>query len=190
MAYLHQPSKTIILFPHKTGTWTIRQMLKDAGKIATINVDGINNHPSLDQLIEESYPNFDLTGYAVFAFYREPVRRFISWVGWVYRQNPDLPMANNVMEHVETYGRCVPQTRWLVSKYAEINLLDFRNFESELRTVLDRIGVPSNVIIPVLNAADEDQRVNYTLTQEETDFIKNLYLADYDLLSTKGITFP
>ena len=70
----------------------------------------------------------------------------------------------------------------------DLTLLDFANFENQLKFLLSQFGVTVDSV-PSLNASinlENDQQ----LTLEETNIIKTAYQADYDFFASKGITFP
>jgi hypothetical protein len=70
----------------------------------------------------------------------------------------------------------------------DLTLLDFANFENQLKFLLSQFGVTVDSV-PSLNASislENDQQ----LTTEEINLIKTAYQADYDFFASKGITFP
>ena len=64
-------------------------------------------------------------------------------------------------------GTFTPQKHWM-DHNIDLTLLDFANFENQLKFLLSQFGV----------------------TLEETNIIKTAYQADYDFFASKGITFP
>lgn len=189
MAYVDKNNKVIILYPHKTGTHTLRQILADQGRVTGVTPeDHKTNHPSLDQIIAWVPDLGDVHEYQVYAFYREPVEKFISWMAYKYGIYPEMEPTNTVMEFVSNYGYCVPQVRWLKHDTVNINLLDYRNFDFELRRVLGLCGIPTNVSIPVLNASS-NKRDRSSFTTEELEYLRELFAADYEFFQSQGITF-
>jgi len=185
--YIDQENRIVILYPHKTGTHTIRNILMDHGKIQAIRYFGDNNHPSLEQLRFARPDVPDILEYDVYAFYREPVEKFLSFMSHNYRHFLMRPM-NTVMNYVMEYGMFTPQVRWLKHDTVNINLLNYENFEPELRTVMNKIGIPETTPIPRLNASP-NRKTPADLSSEEIAFIKDLYKEDYDFFTSKGITF-
>jgi hypothetical protein len=82
----------------------------------------------------------------------------------------------------------VPQVRWLNPEEVKVNLLDYADFENEMRKVLRIVGIPDNIHIPRLNASDNRRTVN-DLTPEEVTYIKEFYKQDYEFFESRGITF-
>lgn len=188
MAYIDRQHEIIILYPHKTGTHTIRQLITDAGRVSGTTPEGHNtNHPTLEQVREWNPDITNIYDWDVYAFYREPVEKFLSFMAYKYLTYPELEQKNTVMEYVENYGYFAPQVRWLHHDKVEIKLLDYRRFEPQLRHVLMRVGIFPETI-PVLNASG-NQLTPADLTTEEIDFIKGMYQEDYAFFASKGITF-
>lgn len=186
--YIDKENRVVILYPHKTGTTTIRTILLNDNRIDTLRIRNDINHPSLDQLkvLRPDVP--DIYEYEVFAFYREPVEKFMSFYAWNYMMFPLMNPCATVMEYVDKYGYFAHQTRWLKHDTVNIQLLDFANFESELRKVLAKIGIPLTTPIPKTNVSENQRRVS-DLSAEEIAFIKNIYKKDYEFFDSKGITF-
>jgi hypothetical protein len=184
MAYVDTQREIVVLFPHKTGTHTLRTILKDHGRIQHVKVQGWN-HPTLDHL-RAKYPK--IYSYDVYAFYREPVEKFLSFVAFNYKELPSMTPYTNIHNYIEEYGFFAPQTRWLTHHTADIQLLDFRKFESETRNLLNRLGIPNTIEIPKLNASENRLKPS-DLTQSEIDHIKGFYEDDYAFFASKGITF-
>ena len=95
----------------------------------------------------------------------------------------------NIFNYYETYGYFAPQTRWLKHHTVEVKLMDFRNFESEVRTLFSKLDIPADTPIPKLNSGAKKLKPS-DLTPEEIKFIKDLYKDDYEFFASKGITFP
>jgi hypothetical protein len=188
MSYINTEKRVVILFPHKTGTHTLRQILQDAGANPEPRYSDVNNHPTLDHLKSINPQIPDLYEYEVYAFYREPVEKFLSFIAYNYRQHPLMEPYTNVFNYVEQYGYFAPQTRWLKHHTVDVNLLDFSKFEGEMRRLLVRIGITPNVAIPKLNASVGRKTPN-DLTPEEIAYIKSMYADDYAFFESKGITF-
>lgn len=191
MAYLDTERKVIILYTHKTGTNTLRHILRDHGRIDHVRLEGINNHPSLDQ-IRYQYPEIGEQAYEyeVYAFYRNPIERHLSWMKYVsnstYRE-PNLTM----MQWYDKYGFFVPQVRWIRHSTVNINLLNYHDFDAEVRRVMGRIGIhiPLTETFQKHNASG-NTRTEADLTPEEVSFLKDDILKeDYDYLASRGITF-
>jgi hypothetical protein len=188
MAYVDTEHRVVILYPHKTGTHTLRKIITDNGRVANVRpVTRGTNHATLNQVKEwTSIP--DVFEYEVFAFYREPIEKFLSFMAYNYRDNPTMEPVNTVMEYTEKHGYFVKQIRWLSHDIATINLLDYRHFDQELRRVLARVGIQHSDPIPRLNASNNRKKTS-DLTTEEVEYIKDLYKEDYEFFDSKGIKF-
>lgn len=185
MAYVDTQREVAVLFPHKTGTHTLRTILKDHGKIPYVKQFGVWSHPTLDYLRAE-YPK--IYSYDVYAFYREPVERFMSFVAYNYRQFPLMEPYTNAITYIEKYGAFAPQTRWLTHHTADIQLLDFRKFDSEVRKLLNRLGLPTDIEIPKLNASDNRKQVK-DMAADEIAAIKDIMKEEVDFFESKRIKF-
>lgn len=188
MAYVDTDRKVILLYTHKTGTNTIRHILRDHGRIDHVKLIGVNNHPSLDQIKYQRPEIADqIYEYEVYAFYREPIERHLSFMQFAsntsYRE-PNLTM----MQWYDKYGFFVPQIRWIKHDTVNINLLDYRNFDAEVTKIMDRVGISVATPLPVHNASGNTKTVN-DLSEEEVVFLKNLLKDDYDYLESRGIRF-
>ena len=188
MAYVDREREIVVLFPHKTGTHTIRSILKQHGRIDHVKQVGVWSHPTLDWIRSENPDIPNIYSYDVYAFYREPVDRFMSFVAYNYRQFPLMEPYTNVHNYIEKYGVFAPQTRWLTHPRADIQLLDFRNFDSELRNLLNRLGLPNDIEIPKLNKSDNRRSVA-SLTADEVQAIKTVMKEEVDFFASRGITF-
>lgn len=189
MAIVDTQRKQILLLPYKTGTTSIRQIFIDSGRSADIRKGRKGNHPNIDKLFEFNTDLGDVSQYEVHAFYRDPVDRLISWTAYNYNKFPFIQKKDTIHEYLANYGIAAYQVRWLKHDTVNINLLDYRKFEVELREVLVKFGVPQNVTIPVLNEGGENKRPLTSLTADEIQRIKELYVDDYAFFASKGITF-
>lgn len=71
--------------------------------------------------------------------------------------------------------------------HPNITLLDFDNYESNIRFLLDEFGLDPTVDIPHLNFIGEQERT--PLTQIDIDKIKQVYKNDYEFFESVNITF-
>jgi hypothetical protein len=189
MAYICKETETIVLYPHKTGTHTLRNILKEHGRIDVIKYSAGNNHPSIDQLRVLRPDMGNPEKYDVYAFYREPIEKFLSFMAYNYRLNSLMTPTSSVMEYYEMFGHFAPQVRWLKHPTVDVQLLNFHDFENEMRRLFRRINIPVNTPIPKLNESPNRKKPS-DLTAEEIAFIKDLYKEDYEFFASKGITFP
>lgn len=188
MAYVDSEHKTILLFAQKTGTHTLRQILVDYGKRAVVNDPAVNEHPSLVNFLEDKpFIQAEINQYTVYAFYRNPIEKFLSFVAW-HTKNYGIPVYPTVMDYYEEQGYFAPQVRWLKSDLTEIQLLDYANFESEVRKILPSLGIPADATIPTINASGNERKPSDCST-EEIAFLRELYKDDYEFFASKGIVF-
>jgi hypothetical protein len=189
MAFVDTQHEIIILYPHKTGTHSIRQVLDDAGRVSNVKpVERGTNHPSLEQIKEWRPDITNIYDYDVYAFYREPCERFLSWMAYKHDQYPELEPTRTVMEFMEKHGACVPQVRWLKHPVVKVKLLDFRDFDNQLRRVLMRVGINTQTI-PVLNTSS-NTRKPADMSAEEVSAVKDFFHEDYKFFARRNITFP
>lgn len=71
-----QPKKICIMLPPKNGCMTLESIFN---KVHDIDIIAINTkqHYTLESFAAK-YPNYDLTGFAFYGFYRNPIDRFLS----------------------------------------------------------------------------------------------------------------
>lgn len=189
MAYVDRQHEIIILYPHKTGTHSIRQVIEDVGRASsTTPPERGTNHPSLEQVKTWNPDITNIYDWDVYAFYREPCERFLSWMAYKHDMYPEYPPTSSVMEFMEKHGSCVPQVRWLKHPVVKVKLLDFRRFNAELRRVLGRVGINPQTI-PVLNSSS-NQRTPLDMSPEEVAAVKDFFAEDYEFFASHNITFP
>lgn len=175
--FFHKDKKVAFLLPPKTGTHTLINFLPKCGFYAL---------PPLHNRFEwfaNKYPN--LNQYTVYAFMREPMEYFESAFRHMRRSIlPDGELAETNFQSYEQMIDKLPvlqrefqlltrtQSYWLDD--SRITLLDFNNFEAELRRITGNADQP----IPKLNAADEWRGV---ITSAVEQFVREYYAADYAL---------
>jgi hypothetical protein len=189
MAYVDTQHEIIILYPYKTGTHTIRKLIEDSGRASgTTPPERKSNHPTLEQVKEWRPEITNIYDWDVYSFYREPCERMLSWMAYKHDRYPELEPTSTVMEFMEKHGSCRPQTAWLKHPVVNVKLLDFRNFNAELRRVLGRVGINPQTI-PVLNTSS-NTRKPVDMSAEEVDVVKDFFKEDYEFFYSRGITFP
>ena len=77
------------------------------------------------------------------------------------------------------------QAYWL--DYPIINLLDFRDYENQVKWLLNEMQIPVDVV-PKLNQSISVEE-NDHVSDEEYAYILNLYQRDYDFFASRGIYF-
>ena len=71
--------------------------------------------------------------------------------------------------------------------HPNITLLDFNNYEENVRLLLNEFELDSNIDIPHLNIVDKDE--HSLLTSADIDKIKQIYKDDYEFFKSVNITF-
>lgn len=71
--------------------------------------------------------------------------------------------------------------------HPNITLLDFDNYEDNVRLLLNEFGLDSTIEIPHLNIVDKDE--HSLLTSVDIDKIKQVYKDDYEFFKSVNITF-
>jgi hypothetical protein len=150
-------------------------------------------------------------GYEFFSFYRCPIERFISVCNYVvgewdllwgnYPLSPETmakakaeiqeltpedllnSLAHSDRGPVLDVARL--QTEFLTP---EVQLLDFRDFDSELIRLTTSLGVDALPEVLCLNKSSPKFRAD-DLSPELIERIKQHYAADYEFFASRGITF-
>lgn len=175
--FFHKDKKVAFLLPPKTGTHTLIDFLPKCGFYPLPPM-----HRKFDWFVNK-YPN--LNNYTVYAFMREPMAYFESAFRHMRRVIPpdgelakiDFQSYEQMIEHFPALQReanifTKPQSHWLADP--RLTLLDFNNFEIELRRITGNTDQP----IPKLNVADEWRGV---ITPAVEEFVRQHYADDYAL---------
>ena len=175
--FFHKDKKIAFLLPPKTGTQTLVDFLPRCGFYPLPPA-----HYQFDWFANK-YPN--LNNYTVYGFMREPMAYFESAFRHMRRvipPNGELAGINfqsyeQMIEHLPALQRELniltkPQSHWLAD--SRLTLLDFNNFETELRRITGNTDQP----IPKLNVADEWRGV---ITPAVEEFVRQHYADDYPL---------
>ena len=78
-----------------------------------------------------------------------------------------------------------PQTLYLTDK---VTLLDFEDFDNNVKMLLEVFGLDSNILIPRENATNSAEYLS-DLTEEQITKIKQIYAVDYAFFESRNITF-
>lgn len=78
-----------------------------------------------------------------------------------------------------------PQTYWL--NYSFMNLLNFHDYDNQVRWVLNELGITVDTI-PVLNESIKNKETD-NLKWSTIENILKIYQSDYDFLASRGIYF-
>jgi hypothetical protein len=192
--FFNKGTKQAFIFPKKVGTITTRHFL---GSIGWQGVYPL--HSTATEFIEK-YPA--LNDYTIYAFFRDPVKRYESAILHC-KQFPvmrdtlnKLLQDNGINKSAETvsYDELIgihdaltgqfkvlfyPQTHWL--SHPKVIVLDFNNFESELRRITGNFDAP----MKRWNTASDFGRSTITPTVEE--FVQQQYADDYNLAARNNI---
>lgn len=186
--FFDKASQQAFVFPTKCGSQSARRFLNlcDWKNIGS-------NHFVAEKFIEK-YPN--LANYQIYAFFRDPVKRFESGVLYVKQVRifhgsfEKLLEQNGIQKTRElvTYDELVdilpqlvenfgfifdPQSNWYVAP--NVTPLDINNMESELRRITGNVDAP----FEVRNISTEFGRS--VITDKVRNFVREYYAADYAL---------
>lgn len=188
----NKETKQAFLQPTKTATQTTRHFCKGLGWRETHEA-----HVFTKDLIEK-YPN--LNNYKIYGFLRDPLARFESCVLFLKNVNPGKFYFESVLHDNGFKGPAdnlsyedvinllfktkhafnnffAPQSAWL--DHPKVTVLDFDNFESELRRIVGNYSEP----VEKLNSSDNFVRGE--VTQKVLDFVRQEYAIDYALAKDK-----
>ena len=186
--YFCKEKKLCIFEPTKTGTMTMQAFLKSVGW------NFLSPFHGLPEDYLKKYPN--LYEYKAYSFIRNPLDRFVSAVlflkqnGSYEKQLLKIFMDHGIDRNIvtltyEDFVDCFKhlrieynqfftyQLRWTTHPNTE--LLDFDNFESELRRIS---GDYSTEIVKHHVSTDFGRSV---ITQKVIDFVRQEYAVDYAL---------
>lgn len=79
----------------------------------------------------------------------------------------------------------LPQTLYLTDK---VTLLDFEDFDNNVKMLLEVFGLDSNILIPRENFSNSADYLS-DLTEEQITKIKQIYKDDYEFFESRNITF-
>jgi len=189
----HKEKKLCLFEPAKTGTQTARHFLKAAGwltyrKYHIFSDEAIQLHPNLLQ-------------YKLYAYIRNPLDRFLSYVHHMKQKEAIHPKLeaflrkNGVEDSIESLSyesfidlvdkiqgdegfavMVAPQARWFTQPGTEA--LDFDNYEAELRRIsgcLDPVEFPMEI---KNKSTDFGKSV---VTDKVRSFVREYYAVDYVL---------
>ena len=185
--FFNKATKQAFIFPAKVGTISARHFL------GSIGWHGLRSYHATATALIEEYPA--LNNYTIYAFYRDPVKRFESAVLHC-KQFPRVRDAlakllqdNGISKSVEAvsydelvdvhdalvekfHGLFFPQTHWL--DHPKVTALDFAKFESELRRVT---GNTTQALVRRNESSDFGRS---EITPKVVDFVKAHYASDYE----------
>ena len=182
----HKETQRCFFNPTKNGTHTLRKILKENGW-HTVSPLG---HAYPEDLMAR-FPN--LVNYKTFVFFRNPLDRFESFVLFLKQKRADelqeFLEQHAITKPIETLsyddvvdlfdkftskwgGLVAPQVNWM--RHPGTEILDFDNFESELRRVT---GITSP--IPCENKSSDWGKS--VITDKVRLFVRDRYAADYAL---------
>jgi hypothetical protein len=185
----NRQTKQAFVLPPKTGTSTIESLLRSLGwKLLE------QRHSKLEDMLI-NYPN--LNNYKIYGFLRNPLMRFKSAIRAAVAAEDAQAVLEEITDPEETFSIKFPkkeykvfanlffepQFNWLNNP--KITILDFDNFEKELRKILNDENKP----IPKLNASRNFDSVE--ISQSVRDFVRQKYAVDYALAKDRlGKEYP
>lgn len=182
----HKEKQLCFFNPTKTGTFTLQKVLQKNGWLIIKPL----GHAYPEELMEK-FPN--LVNYKTFVFLRNPLKRFESYILFLKQKNTEqfkeiikkTGLTKSVEEFsyddaVDAFGEMfnkwermiAAQSNWM--RHPGTEILDFDNFESELRRVTE-ITDP----IPWENKTTEWGKS--VITDKVRAFVREYYAADYAL---------
>ena len=177
--------------PPKNGTFSAFEFLKELQWYSHPHWHYTTMHSCPDAMLEK-YPN--LKNYELYVFVRNPVERFVSAILHVKRiyvdnciqiireKNLDTSVKDMsydmFIDHIDTFKSVYPlvfqpQIKWL--SVPSINILDFYNFESELRRISEAYDV-EKYPVPVRNKSTSFGRS--VITEKVMQFVEREYADD------------
>lgn len=186
----NEVTKQAFVFPPKTGTHTVKEFLKTRNW---------QEHKALDwhsftNVAFEKFP--ELKNYVIYGFFRNPLTRFESGVLFIKQHVmsnyyfSELLRNNRVQKCVEeiSYDDIVdlfdlvnthdffkilfsPQVLWL--DHPKVTVLDFNNFEYELRQIA------KDLTTPIMSRNVSRNFGKSVITDKVKSFVKDKYAHDY-----------
>jgi hypothetical protein len=146
-------------------------------------------HMNLAIMLEELIPGVDIAGYDIYAYLRDPYQRFISACSHQLRRHPDIDIIWEIAEALGNGREGV--LFWKQAPYFKYDgkvitqPLDFREYQHELRRMIDRVGGVQPPIIPRMNATGRILKSVHTFEDCWTDktvaAIEHYYAEDLEL---------
>jgi hypothetical protein len=184
--------KVCLFLVPRTGTTTIRNIFIGKDVLGNGNLE-LPPHPNYNDVLAH-IP--DLPTYQMFAFYRDPVERFISGYNYFKGRYGTHPVYGSHFESFTGFlsspsyandgdrrGMFRPQTHWL--NHTGITLLDFRQYETRVRQILAKFDLPVDTVIGASNQSPN----LWTPTEAQRTRIAQHYGDDYRFFANKGIFF-
>lgn len=185
----HKEKKQCMFLPPKNGTTTAQIFLKKSGW------HYLKPQHVYPEMLLEKHPN--LAGYNYYAFFRNPLERFVSSIIFTKQKEGGFKILTKVIEDRQlgctvedmTYDQFVDnfslieertpsvvyeaQSRWMTLPGTEI--LDFDNYEAEIRRI------SGDYVSPVIVQNKSTDFGKSVVTQKVIDFVRQHYAADYAL---------
>lgn len=183
--YYDAQRKLAFVFPPRTGSTTFVSILKKLGLPAVSS----NDKHILPKDAFVQMP--ELQEYALYGFFRDPVDRFLSTNRYILQNSPEIlklihPMAFEFLQQ-EKYPELAAEMPIYFYKQVDhlenANLLDFKNYTSEILRVAKMLGV-KQINFARTNATLKDDGVP---SQKLIDFVQSHYADDYRLGRERGL---
>ena len=195
------PSKKVaILFNPRTGSHTHHEMLWRNREILYVPDDPkFPQHVSFEDNhihtgfggLALMYRNLDMSGYRVFAFYRDPADRFLSALNYFVKQFPQYNFHDNMSPRAfyERDDIFKKQVNIIQSPWDEIQieLFNFHDFVNETIRMFCEIGItitpddiPANMVLG---------KSGRELTDKDRVQIRKYWHEDYEFFEEREIVF-
>lgn len=152
-------------------------------------------HCYLSTLIEEKIvPEDRIDDYEIYAYLRNPYERWVSSCAHQLNQFPDIDMIDDFAEKLkEGLEKRNPALFWEQSRHFKYKgqvitkPLDFRDYQKELRRMIDRIGGQQPPVIPRMNQSGKYLRAKVETedidiwTEPMLQQIEDVYAEDIEM---------
>lgn len=170
--------KIAVLLNPRTGTASLTKVLMEIpGAIKTKS-----QHASFQQGKEWLPEITDWSDYTMYCFYRDPIDRWLSFAH--YRTRVTKYDVGDIMGLPRFPVRL--QTRFLVDSEKEIKLLDFENYENEVRKLTNLLDYTIPYDIPKHHTSINRDDVS-VFNEETLSVFKIAYKEDYEFFASKDI---
>lgn len=188
--------KKIIYFVPRTGSTSFYKCLKPVLTDVYAHTHGIISNRD-----QEKYQDYD-----VYAFYRDPVERFVSSLNYSGRAHfieSNIKFINQELTPIDAIELLresnehktilrhnilfTKQSHWY--SHPRIIPLNFHDINNEINRVLSDFGQPTIQEIPKVNQSIKKNYKVEDLTSEDVQEIREYYSDDYDFFRGRNLSF-
>ena len=168
--------KIVFFFASRTGGTSLVYLLNSWG-VPSINIPSFSGE-YIRHLIPKEAETYipDLKNYTRYCFFRNPTERFISACKF-YRQTYDFDLTADAVVSNFDYYKEQPTFFKQINYFDNVQLLDFENYEDEIRKIGLLFG-KENFKISKINVSGPKR---LQISNAVLDFIKDYYAEDYKL---------